>query len=145
MDQDFTPGMDVTLLLADSAQVADGKLYVLGGGITSLPPGPQPTAVAVLLHVPWDQANAQHTWHLELLDEDGMPVFWDEQPITVSGNFEAGRPAGWPAGSPLTMPMAINFNALPIEPGRSYQWRLSIDGTSEAHWILGFHVRPIEA
>jgi hypothetical protein len=135
--------MDVTMLLADSAQVADGKLYVLGGGIASLPAGPQPTAVALLLHVPWDRANVEHTWTLELLDEDGAPVFWDDKPITVGGNFEAGRPVGWPAGAPLTMPMAINFNALPIEGGRSYQWRLAVDGTSEEGWSLRFHVRPL--
>src|SRR5690606_2892486 len=29
------PDVEVTMLLADAAQVADGKLYVLGGGLSS--------------------------------------------------------------------------------------------------------------
>ena len=41
--------MNVTMLLADSAQVADGKLYVLGGGWSLTGPDPTPSAVAIKL------------------------------------------------------------------------------------------------
>ena len=88
------PPVRVTLLLADSAQVADRKLYVLGGGITLIGPRPQPLGVAIRIEVPWDRANISHTWRLDLLDEDGRPVTFGEKAVVVTGRFEAGRPAG---------------------------------------------------
>ena len=69
------PTYRVTLLMADSAQVADRKLYILGGGITILPARPTPVAIAMIIQCPWDQANLRHSWKLELLDEDFSPVF----------------------------------------------------------------------
>src|SRR5690606_33349476 len=61
--EDFDePFLNATLLLADSAQVADGRLFILGGGLGEIGPGPQPMAIAMLLDVPWDQANAPHDW-----------------------------------------------------------------------------------
>ena len=47
-------------MLCDHAQVANGKLFINGGGISrffgpGLPPG---TSIALLLLVPWEQTNA---------------------------------------------------------------------------------------
>jgi hypothetical protein len=143
--EDFDePFLNATLLLADSAQVADGRLFILGGGLGEVGPGPQPMAIAMLLEVPWDQANAAHDWKFELLDEDGTPVLYDDQPILVGGQFEAGRPDGLTPGTPIPVPLAINFTALPVEPGRRYVWRLAIDDTSEPDWALSFRVRPAQ-
>jgi hypothetical protein len=143
--EDFDePYLNATLLLADSAQVADGRLFILGGGLSEVGPGPQPMAIAMLLDVPWDQANATHDWKFELLDEDGTPVLYDDQPILVGGQFEAGRPDGLAPGTPIPVPLAINFTALPVEPGRRYVWRLAIDDTSEPDWVLSFRVRPVQ-
>jgi hypothetical protein len=143
--EDFDePFLNATLLLADSAQVADGRLFILGGGLGEVGPGPQPMAIAMLLDVPWDQANAPHDWKFELLDEDGTPVLYDDQPILVGGQFEAGRPEGLAPGTPIPVPLAINFTALPVEPGRRYVWRLAIDDTSEPGWVLTFRVRPVQ-
>ena len=50
----------VTMLLADFAQVADGKLTVVGGGWSLTGPEPTPFGIAILVHVPWDQANRRH-------------------------------------------------------------------------------------
>jgi hypothetical protein len=141
-DYDFDDALvGVTLMLADSAQVADGRLFILGGGLTETGPGPQPMAIAMLLDVPWDRANINHDWKFELLDEDGMPVMFDDQPVLVGGQFEAGRAAGLAPGTSITVPMAINFSALPISPGTRYVWRLAINDTSEPHWVLPFRVR----
>jgi hypothetical protein len=143
--EDFDePFLNATLLLADSAQVADGRLFILGGGLGEVGPGPQPMAIAMLLDVPWDQANAAHDWKFELLDEDGTPVLYDDQPILVGGQFEAGRPDGLTPGTPIPVPLAINFTALPVEPGRRYVWRLAIDDTSEPGWALTFRVRAMQ-
>src|SRR5205085_2278254 len=66
--------MRVTMLLCDAAQVADGKLFVLGGGwsITGAQMGP--SAIALKLEVPWDQTDVAHHWELYLVDADGRPV-----------------------------------------------------------------------
>lgn len=136
------PTFAVTLIMADAVQVADGKLYILGGGLRTVGPNPQPVAIAMLIDVPWDQANVRHEWKLELLDEDGMPVLTKDRPVIVGGEFEAGRPAGLAPGSPLAVPVAINFSAVPAPPGHAYTWRLAIDGTSEPEWFVRFTVRP---
>ena len=138
---DRPPAVRVTMLLADSAQVADGKLYILGGGITAMGPRPQPIGVAIRIEVPWDRANVAHTWRLDLLDEDGHPLTVRDKPLVVHGRFEAGRPAGLKPGTPLSVPLAINFPAMPVTPGKSYTWQLSIDDTTHVDWRQGFHVK----
>ena len=106
--------MRVTMLLADFAQVSDGKLTVVGGGWSLTGPEPVPFGIAILIRVPWDQANQRQVMRLELLDADGQPVemeteegqqqvvFFDDVP------FEVGRPAGLKPGTPLDFPVAIN-------------------------------------
>ena len=139
------PPVRVTLLLADSAQVADRKLYILGGGITLIGPRPQPLGVAIRIEVPWDRANISHTWRLDLLDEDGRPVTFGEKAVVVTGRFEAGRPAGTRPGTPLSVPLAINFPTLPVVAGCSYTWQLAIDEATHYDWRQSFHVRAAPA
>ena len=95
--------MEATMLYCDHAQVANGKLYVLGGGWThSVQVGvPMPLAVAVQLDIPWTAANEKHSLILELVDEDGNLVTADDAPVKVEGQFEAGRPPGIKPGSDL--------------------------------------------
>ncbi|HEX6654712.1 MAG TPA: hypothetical protein VF153_00720, partial [Candidatus Limnocylindria bacterium] len=62
--------MKVTLMLADFAQVSDGKLTIVGGGWSVTAPG-VPSAIAMYVQVPWDRANMKHQVRLELLDADG--------------------------------------------------------------------------
>ena len=130
------------MLLADSAQVADGKLYILGGGLNAIGPRSQPLGLAIRIEVPWDRANVSHQWRLDLLDEDGHPVMVKKSPLVIQGRFEAGRPAGTKAGTPLAVPVAITFPTLPVQPGKSYTWQLSIDDSSHLDWRQSFHVRP---
>ena len=61
------------MLLADSAQVADGKLYILGGGWSVTGPDPTPSAVAMKVGVDWHEFNTEHHWELFLEDADGQP------------------------------------------------------------------------
>lgn len=136
------------MLLADYVQVADGKLTVVGGGWSLTGPAPTPFGIAILVHVPWDQANRRHVLRLELLDADGQPVLvpaedGGEAPIVFFDDleFEVGRPAGIKPGTPLEMPLAVNSGPLPLAPGARYEWRLSIDGEVDDDWRLGFSVR----
>ena len=147
--------MKVTMLLADFAQVADGKLTVVGGGWSLTGPEPTPFGIAILVHVPWDQANRRHTLRLELVDADGQAVTMpvpgsedegdgDADPIVFLNDieFEVGRPAGIKPGTPLELPLAVNSGPLPLDPGSRYEWRLSINGEGDEDWRLAFSVRP---
>ena len=139
------------MLLADFAQVSDGKLTVVGGGWSLTGPEPAPFGIAILIRVPWDQANQRHVMRLELLDADGNAVETDaesgdgEEPIVFFDDvpFEVGRPAGLKPGTPLDFPVAINSGPVLLAPGR-YEWRLTIDGNVDDDWRLPFSVRQDE-
>ena len=136
------------MLLCDAAQVADGKLYVLGGGWSITGPDPTPSAVAIKVEVDWHEATQPHHWELFLIDADGQPVGIETpdgmQMIEVRGDFEVGQPEGIPAGSPVDLPLAINIGPLPLTPGGRYTRRVSIDGETGASWVLGFTTRAGE-
>lgn len=137
--------MDAALLLADFAQVADGKLYISGGGWNFVGPKVGPTALAALIQVPWDEANKKHRWKIELVDADGKPALaGDQKPISVAGEFEVGRPPGHPHGTPLNVPIAVNMGRLPLTSGRRYVWILHVDDRTEVHWRAAFNVRAAE-
>lgn len=135
--------MKVTMLLADAAQAVDGKLYVLGGGWSVTGPSPVPSAIALYLQVPWDQANDEHQLRLELLDADGGPVLDDDgEEIVIEGAFETGRPPGVKRGAPLDFTLAVNVPPLALEPDSRFEWRLEIDGETAEDWRLPFSTRP---
>src|SRR5215218_6494058 len=137
--------MRVTMMLADAAQAVDGKLYILGGGWSVTGPQPAPSAAALYIQVPWDQTNMKHSFRLELLDSDGEGVTMEGpdagEAITVSGEFEVGRPAGVKPGIPIDIPLAINIGPLALEPGERYEWRLAIDERTDDDWRLPFSTR----
>ena len=86
------------MMLADHAQVADGKLFISGAGWSTCGPGPSPCSVAVIFHVPWQETNEKVSFSLRLVDEDGrgvmQPGAQDGLPVQVNGHFEApARPA----------------------------------------------------
>ena len=137
--------MKVTLVLADFAQVAEGKLNLIGGGWTVTGPMPVPHGIGLIFEVPWDRGNERITFRLDLVDADGDPVVVDtpegEQPVIFEGNFETGRPPGLKPGTPLSFPVGINFAPHPLEPGGRYEWRLTVSGESREDWRLPFSVR----
>jgi len=135
-------GLTVDLLLCDSAQVSGGKLFILGGGVAFVGPNPQPLAIALQITVPWDRANVQHQWQVELFDEDSRVVHVNDKPIVIQGRFEAGRPAGLRPGSPLGVSLAINLSPLPLPGGKSYYFGLTIDDRHEQDWRVRFFVKP---
>jgi hypothetical protein len=138
--------MMATMLLADAAQAIDNKLYVLGGGWSVTGPDPTPSALALALKVPWDEANERHELRIELLDSDGRPVAAgepDARPVVIESQFEVGRPPGLRPGTPIDLAFAIGIGPMPLPPGGRFEWRLTIDGRSEAHWHAAFSTRAL--
>jgi len=138
--------MNVTMLLADSAQVADGKLYILGGGWSVTGPEPVPSAVAIKVAVDWHEFNASHHWELILEDADGKLVQFETpegtQTIEVRGDFSTSTPDDVPQGTPVDVPIAVNFGPIPLTPGSRFTWRLVIDGESLPGASVSFTTRP---
>jgi len=66
--------LKLTALLADDGDVANGKLYINGGGWSIIGPGPAPYAIVVDMKVPWDEREVVHAIDCDLLDSDGQPV-----------------------------------------------------------------------
>ncbi|HLE78176.1 MAG TPA: hypothetical protein VJA65_07200 [bacterium] len=134
------------MLLADSAQAVDGKLYILGGGWSITGPDPIPSAIAVKIEIPWDEANKKHALKLALVDADGRPVKvptpTGEVPVELGTDFEVGRPPGLKPGTALDFVFAVNIGPLPLAPDGRYVWQLSIDGTVDEDWQLAFSTRP---
>lgn len=137
--------MRLTLMLCDHVAVADGKLYINGGGWNITGPDPAPSAIAVLLEVPWDRANHRIPLRLRLVHEDGGPVTQllptGAQPVEVGADVEVGRPAGLPPGSPLLVPLAFNLPPIPLPPGQGYVWQAELDGEADPDWRLPFRTR----
>ncbi|MGH9171507.1 MAG: DUF6941 family protein [Acidimicrobiales bacterium] len=136
--------MRVTMMLCDSAQCADGKLYILGGGWSVCGPDAMPSAIALKFDVDWTEAGSHH-WELYLVDEDGQPVIIEtpngRHPMEVQADINVERPTNIPEGSPIDFSAAVNFAPLPLEAGRRFTWRLTIDGETRPDWVLSFSTR----
>ena len=129
------------LLTADSVQVANEKLYILGGGWRYVYVLKFPTehnmGIALGILVPWEQTNIRHDIEVVLLDEDGNQIL--ESPL-VKGQFETGRPPGISPGSEQRVLMAVNFRA-PLRNAGQYQIVARLDGHDES--MATFQALPV--
>lgn len=137
--------VEVTLLLCDHVAAAEGKLYINGAGWTLTGPKPAPSAIALLMAIPWDLANTPIRFTLRLLQADGQPVTQHgpagETAVEVGGQVEVGRPPGTTPGTSLPAPLAINIPPLVLPPGERFSWELTVNGESREGWHLAFSTR----
>ena len=96
------PSID-SLLLADFAEVVNGKLYLMGGGFTAVQLAdfeqPHRFFVAAALRIPVDP-------HESAIDIAGRLETLDAEPIdcwSLEGQLEAGRAPGQRSGDTITM------------------------------------------
>lgn len=146
-DSEILRTTKVTLMLADHAQVADGKLWISGGGWSVTGPNIAPFAIVALIEMPWEAAGATHEVRFDLLDDQGKPVMVEtpegDQPLFFSGQIPLTPAPGTKRGTPLTMPIAVNFApAPPIPMGGRFEWRVEVNGETHEDWRIGFNTRP---
>ena len=137
------------MLLADAAQALENKLYIMGGGWTITGPEPTPSAIALYLKIPWDEADRRHRLRLELLGADGDLVEIDlpdgrKTTLTIENEFEVGRPEGLKPGTPIELSLALSLGPLPLPPASRFEWRLHIDDETNDLWTLPFATRVSE-
>ena len=132
-----------SVVLADYAQVSDGKLTIVGGGWTELSTPTAPTAVAVLLYLPWSGDSRIYKVGLELLDADGYPFLgYDGTPLRVDAELQVdGREATASAGKNVAVPFSCLVPPLELKAGQSYEWRLFLDNETRDDWRQSFTVR----
>jgi hypothetical protein len=96
-------------LLADHAEVINGKLYLMGGGLDtfSAPRAPARVRFAVALGVlvGWDETNLPIALRLQLEDDDGGLV------LALDGQLQVGRPPHLPAGASQLAQAAVIIEA----------------------------------
>ena len=86
------------LILGDYAHMADGKLYLQGGGwerlnVNSGFPTKQMFGIATSVLVPWDETNQLINLEIEVQTEDGV--------MRSGQRGAAGSPWGWLLGDRL--------------------------------------------
>jgi hypothetical protein len=123
----------LNLMLADSAQVAGGKLFILGGAIGwSLPDVPTPMAICGTIDIPWNETNVKRTISIDMIGDNKqsaiVPTATGSAPFKISAQFEAGRPSGAPKGTTFTIPFAVQFIRPPLAKGR-YEFVVRLDGS----------------
>ena len=106
-----TPEVDY-LLVADRAEVVNGKLYLMGGSWDRIQPQQFPhrmmLGIALGVRIPFAYTDDQHTVAIELLHNDTRMIGFEAKLAT-------GRPPGM-AGMDMLVPMAFNIPiAIPDE------------------------------
>jgi hypothetical protein len=140
--------MNIRSMLADYAVVADGKLTIVGGGWSIISPNPTPTALALLVKVPWDRTNEKHRVTVRLVDEDGRAFVPDGAPEGFEGirhewPVEVGRAPGLRPGTCIDCPLALNIGPLQFVPGKRYEWMVELNDQTNDEWNLPFTVADL--
>lgn len=94
-------------LLADHADIAGGKLYLMGGGWDTYhaPQAPVQMRIAVALgvRVGWDETNQPVPVRVFIENDDGTEI------VRVDGTLNVGRPPHLPPGTAQLAQMAVNL------------------------------------
>ncbi len=108
-------------LLADYAEIVNGKLYLMGGGWDTYYVREVPTqvriAVAIGVSLDWDETNQPFPVRATIEDDDGQVL------ARIEGTMQVGRPASLPAGSRQLSQMAVNLG-LNFKTMGGYQLRV---------------------
>ena len=126
-------------MLADAAQVAGGKLYVLGGAFDMINARAFPAAVRQLEVVlvaevgPADR-NRDLPIAIRLFDEDGSPLG-----VESTGMMRVGAPSSLPAGAPSLVPLVSSF--LGVRFPRPGGYVFIVEHESEELGRIPFRVR----
>lgn len=117
------------LLLADRAEVLNGKLYMMGGAwdrrnIRDIA-APVPLSIVVGVLVPWNLTNEPHQLRLRIEDEDGTAVLPE-----VEATVNVGRPANAMQGQSFRATAVIN-NRWALPRYGTYRVVASVAGQSE--------------
>lgn len=133
--------VNMQVILADYAVAHDGKLMMAGAGWSQVGSAPFSCALAFIVKVPWDKTPGRIVIRAELVDEDGRGVAVNGTPLAIEIAFDVHRPEGTRPGADIDQNMAVQIPQLVLPPGRTYEWRVTVDGEHNGDWNRTFHVR----
>jgi hypothetical protein len=116
-------------LLADSAQVANGKTFILGGGVSIITTSqlPTPLNVVLVMQLTYEkpEVESKHALRVLVIDADGNPVVPE-----IQGEFQLGQPdPSVPRNVPLVAPILIGFPPIPaLQREGAYDVQILVDG-----------------
>lgn len=94
-------------LVADYAEIVNGKLYLMGGAWDTIHlrevPATVRMAIALGLRVEWEETNTAIPVVVYVEDDDAREL------ARIEGNVQVGRPASLPPGSRQMSQMAVNL------------------------------------
>lgn len=106
------------IILADRAEVLNGKLYMMGGGWERLNvrdfAQPQTIGCALGVIVPWNATNQRHSLTLRIETEDRAEVAGSH----VEAAFTTGRPALLEDAQPQRVTFAVGRTLILPGPGQ---------------------------
>jgi hypothetical protein len=116
-------------LLADAAEVSNGKLYVIGGAIdtvwsAALPVVHPRLSFIMRLLISPAEVGRKHTLEVHIMDEDGRRI------ATVGGGLETARNANLPPGWKHGFLSVLNFANLQFEKFGNYNFEIVINNSS---------------
>lgn len=114
-------------MLADSAQIVNGKLYVLGGGwdtlVVSGPfPVSRPCGLAIAFRLPTSGAGQHKAARVQIVDLEGTSTI-----ATADVQFQVGPPAIADDDLPQRVQLAAGLN-LSFPKAGTYVVMVSVDG-----------------
>lgn len=116
-------------MLADAAQVSQGKTFILGGGVSILwrQQFPAPLNVVLVAQLAYHrtEANSEHDFRVQVVDADGNPLLPE-----IQGQLGLGPVAeDVPRNVPLVAPVVLPFPPMPViqRPGE-YSVEILLDG-----------------
>ncbi len=116
------------LLLADRAEAANGKLFVMGGGWEQIGiqdfQQPMSLSFAVAVTVPWNATNRQHTLSCSLETSDRVPV----AEFRVELGFVVGRPPQMVPGESQRVLLAAPGIPVRLPGAGTYELRADLNG-----------------
>ena len=131
--------MDIAhALLADHAEIVNGKLYLMGGGwdrfFAATLPAQIRVAIAVGVRVGWEETNKPIAVRVWVEDDDGKEL------VRIDGQVNVGRPPNLPPGFEQLAQMCANV-PVNIQAHGGYRVRIVAgEGESEIERRLTFRV-----
>ena len=125
-------------MLADAAQVQNGKLFILGGGfdtisVRSLPAVHRSLTLAMVAEVDPDERQRDLELLIALIDEDGGAVG-----VEAKGRLRVGAPPNLPPGSSSIVPIVSPFHNITFSEAKGYAFVVTLEDRELAR--IGFRV-----
>jgi hypothetical protein len=136
----YPSDIEVWLMLCDSVESVGGKLYILGGGWSSITAANLPAlhprlAIAAMIRVPWTETNKVHTFKVTMEGEDGESIAFgpDESGETsLTAQFNLGRPPTIQEGDSQNVPFAINVDRQVFRAPGTYNLVVAVNDKEKA-------------